>query len=178
MEYVVQPGDTLSTIARRFRVSLPVLLAVNPEIADPDLIFPGQVVRIPLLPPGRPPVGRCLYVVQPGDTLSEIARRFGVDLTTLINANPQIANPDLIFPGQIIFVPWRRPMAPLEPPCGERSHLERLAEPPRMEMPSEADCLPEIGFCPPTLPEEPASFELPRPEQRPVPHEHPRPYWR
>lgn len=124
MEYVVQPGDTLSGIARRFGVSLAALLVVNPEITDPDLIFPGEVVRIPLMPPLRPPAGRCLYVIQPGDTLSDIAQRFGVDLTALIHANPQIADPDVIFPGQVIFVPLcPRPAgrAPVElPPTMER----------------------------------------------------------
>ncbi|MGE5507882.1 MAG: SafA/ExsA family spore coat assembly protein [Chitinophagales bacterium] len=114
MEYIVQPGDTLFNIARRFGIALSTLIAVNPQIANPDLIYPGQVVHIPLMPPERPPVGRFLYVVQPGDTLFEIAKRFGVDLNVLINANPQIACPDLIFPGQVIFVPHRRPAAVVE----------------------------------------------------------------
>ncbi|MDI6871437.1 MAG: LysM peptidoglycan-binding domain-containing protein [Bacillota bacterium] len=169
MEYVVQPGDTLSAIARRFGVSLAALLAVNPEIADPDLIFPGQLIRIPLLLPVRPPVGRCLYVVQPGDTMAEIARRFCLDLTTLVNANPQIANPDLIFPGQVIYIPrCRRPEMPPEMPVD----LEHLEMP--MAMPKEAGLLPE--FCPPEPPERELE-ELPRPQQRPVPPEY-RPYHR
>ncbi|MGE5553761.1 MAG: LysM peptidoglycan-binding domain-containing protein [Betaproteobacteria bacterium] len=161
MEYVVQPGDTLSAIARRFGVSLAVLLAVNPEIADPDLIFPGQVVRIPLMPPSRPPVGRCLYVIQPGDTLSEIARRFGLDLDTLINANPQITNPDLIFPGQIIFVPLRR----LE------RRPEMPVEIPMKEFPEGVHLLPEVDFYPPELPEGIERLELPHPQERYIPHE-------
>lgn len=45
--YVVQPGDTLSGIARRFEVSLSALLRANPQIDDPDRIFPGQVINIP-----------------------------------------------------------------------------------------------------------------------------------
>jgi hypothetical protein len=46
-KYVVQAGDTLSGIARRFDVSLSALLRANPQIDDPDRIFPGQVIIIP-----------------------------------------------------------------------------------------------------------------------------------
>jgi spore coat assembly protein SafA len=45
------------------------------------------------------------YVVQRGDTLSQIAARFHVSLSTLEQANPNISNPSLIFPGQKIIVP-------------------------------------------------------------------------
>ncbi|NLN06348.1 MAG: SafA/ExsA family spore coat assembly protein [Firmicutes bacterium] len=46
-----------------------------------------------------------VYIVQPGDTLFKIAQRFGVPLDAVIAANPQISNPDLIFPGQKIIIP-------------------------------------------------------------------------
>jgi LysM repeat protein len=95
--YVVEPGDTLSGIAERFGVSLGALEAANPQITNPDLIFPGQVIRIP--------TNVVTYVVQPGDTLSGIAERFGVSLGALEAANPQITNPDLILPGQVIRIP-------------------------------------------------------------------------
>lgn len=55
--------------------------------------------------PGQQPPSRRTYVVQPGDTLSGIARRFGVSLSALIRANPQIDDPDRIFPGQVINIP-------------------------------------------------------------------------
>ena len=97
--YVVQQGDTLSGIAQKFGVSLADLKAANPQILNPDLIFPGQVVVVPSGPlPGT-------YVVQRGDTLSELAEKFGVSLAALEAANPQILNPDLIFPGQLIVIP-------------------------------------------------------------------------
>jgi tyrosinase len=96
--YVVAPGDTLSAIAGRFGITLGALEAANPQITNPDLIFPGQVVRIP--------TSTVVYTVQPGDTLSGIAEQFfGVTLTSLEAANPQITNPDLIVPGQVIRIP-------------------------------------------------------------------------
>ena len=46
--YVVQPGDTLSGIAAQFfGVTLDALEAANPQLTNPDLILPGQVIRIP-----------------------------------------------------------------------------------------------------------------------------------
>lgn len=45
------------------------------------------------------------YTVQRGDTLSGIARRFGVSLADLLRANPQIDDPDRISPGQVINIP-------------------------------------------------------------------------
>jgi len=45
--YTVVPGDSLFTIANRFGVSLQALMAANPQITNPNLIFPGQVICIP-----------------------------------------------------------------------------------------------------------------------------------
>ena len=97
-QYTVQSGDTLSEIAERFEVSLKALEAANPQIKNPDVIFPGQVIFVPTSHHHH-------YVVQSGDTLSEIAERFGVSLKALEAANPQIKNPDVIFPGQHIRIP-------------------------------------------------------------------------
>lgn len=47
------------------------------------------------------------YTVKKGDTLSEIAQKQGVSLSSVIKANPQIKNPDLIFPGQQVNIPGR-----------------------------------------------------------------------
>ena len=46
-----------------------------------------------------------VYTVKKGDTLWGIAKRFGVSLTALITANPQIKNPNLIYPGDRVYIP-------------------------------------------------------------------------
>jgi spore coat assembly protein SafA len=60
---------------------------------------------IQTFPPPPPLCSGFIYTVQSGDTLFSIAVRFNVPLNSLIAANPQIANPNLIFPGQQICVP-------------------------------------------------------------------------
>ncbi len=55
-----------------------------------------------------PPPAGCsgqLYRVKPGDTIHEIARRFGVAVEKILSANPQVTDPNLLFPGQVICIP-------------------------------------------------------------------------
>lgn len=99
-EVTVRSGDTLSGIAARNNVSLGALLSANPGITNPDLIHPGQVVKLPGGAARTHDV-----TVRAGDTLSDIAARNNVPLQALVAANPQISNPDLIHPGQVVHVP-------------------------------------------------------------------------
>ncbi|MDK2903500.1 MAG: hypothetical protein PWQ93_1419 [Clostridiales bacterium] len=52
------------------------------------------------------------YTVKKGDTMWGIARKYGVSLSALIKANPQIKNPDLIYPGQKINIPAKSGNSP------------------------------------------------------------------
>ena len=54
--------------------------------------------------PARQPEGNS-DTVHKGDTLWGIAKRHGVSLTALISANPQIKNPNLIYPGDKVVIP-------------------------------------------------------------------------
>lgn len=47
MTYIVQPGDTLYLIAQRFNTTVDAIVALNPQITNPNLIFPGQRITIP-----------------------------------------------------------------------------------------------------------------------------------
>ncbi|MGQ9793351.1 MAG: LysM peptidoglycan-binding domain-containing protein [Anaerolineae bacterium] len=105
--YVVQRGDTLYSIARRFGVSIWQLASLN-NIPNINLIYVGQVLTIPApgpTPPGPGPMPT-QYVVQFGDTLFSIARRFGVSLWQLASYN-NIPNPNYIRAGQVLLIPPR-----------------------------------------------------------------------
>jgi spore coat assembly protein SafA len=108
--YTIRAGDTLFNIANRYGIPLDCLIRFNPQITNPNLIFPGQVICIPpasaCVPTTVPcPPGGILYTVRAGDTLFNIANRYGIPLDCLIRFNPQITNPNLIFPGQVICIP-------------------------------------------------------------------------
>lgn len=45
--YIVKKGDTLWGIARQYHVALSALIAANPQIKNPNLIYPGDRVTIP-----------------------------------------------------------------------------------------------------------------------------------
>ena len=104
--YTVQRGDSLSKIARKYNVTVAHIVELN-DITNPNLIYPGEKLRITesdvtnLSP--IPKNNYSTYTVRRGDTLSGIARRFGVSVNYLVTAN-NIQNPNLIFPGQILIV--------------------------------------------------------------------------
>lgn len=98
--YVVQRGDTLSSIAMRFGTSVQTLVNLN-DIQNPNLIYVGQVLTIPGV--NTTTREEITYVVRPGDTLSEIALRYGVSVSQLVGIN-NIQNPNLIYPGQVLRI--------------------------------------------------------------------------
>ena len=69
--YTVAKGDSLWMIAKKFGISLEDLIKANPQIKDPNKIYEGNRVRIPL---GQDE-GRPYYVVQSGDTMWAIAKK-------------------------------------------------------------------------------------------------------
>jgi len=64
-------------------------------IAVTSFIFPGRIQAQNL----------DTYIVQPGDTMWKIAVRYEMGLTEIIEANPQIENPHLIYPSQKLNIP-------------------------------------------------------------------------
>ncbi len=99
--YVVKAGDTLSGIAEAHGTTYQKLADVN-GIADPNLIHVGQVIRFGPFPDSaapEPATSEQTYTVQPGDTLSGIASRYGTTYQALAALNG-IADPNLIRAGQ------------------------------------------------------------------------------
>lgn len=107
--YTVRRGDTLSQIARAYGVTVSHIVELN-NIQNPNLIYPGQKLRITesnnttLNQTVEQSINtRYMYIVRRGDTLSQIARIYGVSVSYLVNVN-NISNPNLIFPGQRIRI--------------------------------------------------------------------------
>lgn len=94
VSYVVQRGDTLYAIARRFNVPVRRVIELN-GFDPPYTLLVGQRVRVPVV---------AIHIVRNGETLSEIAGRYDLGLAELAVANG-IQAPYVIYVGQQIRLP-------------------------------------------------------------------------
>lgn len=110
IDYIVVRGDTLGRIARRNQISLAALLALNPQIKNPNLIRPGQRIIIGYTSnveeqnTSETDTSVVYYVIKRGDTLYKIARRNKMNLSQLLALNPKIAYQRYIYAGQKVRV--------------------------------------------------------------------------
>ena len=107
--YIVARGDTLRSLATRFGSTVESIMASNPDITNPNVIYEGQRLTIysgPSTPPPTPPPasGQTYFVLQ-GDTLRKIAAKFNTTVDAILKVNPQITNPNIIYLGQAIAIP-------------------------------------------------------------------------
>jgi murein DD-endopeptidase MepM/ murein hydrolase activator NlpD len=105
--YVVQKGDSLYSISKRYNVSLDSIISVN-ELDAAYFIQIGKVLRIPNM-------SGVLYTVRRGDSLSSITARYRVDMNRLVDINDLESS--VIYVGQRLFIPggklsdWERSKA-------------------------------------------------------------------
>jgi murein DD-endopeptidase MepM/ murein hydrolase activator NlpD len=113
--YIVQPGDTLFSIARRFSVPLAELARFN-GLLNPNLIYVGQELKIPMFDRRAASTGTAtpdasqmtyrVHVVQPGENLFRLSLKYGVTVQAIAAAN-SLGNTALIFVGQQLNMPGR-----------------------------------------------------------------------
>lgn len=97
--YEIEPGDTLSSIAQRFGLGVEYLIWNNPGVHDPDALVPGNKL---IVPAGN----GILHEVRLGETLSDIAERYGVTVEDIVNFAPNnIKQADSIIETQLVYVP-------------------------------------------------------------------------
>jgi LysM repeat protein len=112
--YTVKPGDTLSGIAARHGMSLASVLSAN-NLKVTSVIHPGQKIKVSggsvssastssKTPAKSNAAGSGSYTVKSGDTLSGIAGKLNVTLSSLLQASG-LKSTSIIYPGQKIGVP-------------------------------------------------------------------------
>jgi LysM repeat protein len=94
----VRPGETLSSIAGRYKTSITRLVRMN-NISDPNMIIAGQRLRVP----GGGP-GTRKHTVRAGETLSSIADRYKTSVTRIAKMN-RISDVNFISIGMKLKVP-------------------------------------------------------------------------
>ncbi|MZQ86203.1 LysM peptidoglycan-binding domain-containing protein [Paenibacillus sp. 5J-6] len=106
--HIVKKGDTLYELAKKYHSTLDQIIAINPQIADPNVLDIGMKVKIPSRPkPVDPPASEFVYkhIVQQGDSLWKLGKAWDVPLQAMIAANPQLKNPNVLMTGEVVFVP-------------------------------------------------------------------------
>lgn len=117
-EVQVKPGETLSRIAADHGVTLGALLQAN-RIADPNAVYPGQALLIPSaveedaaseprLQIGPARSGYFYYTVQPGDTMSEIAKELNTTMLAIQSYN-NLPDAATVYNGMELRIPYGPP---------------------------------------------------------------------
>lgn len=135
--YTVVAGDTVSGIAGRYGLSTASVLALN-GLSWKSLIFPRQVLRLtsaarpaavppstktPTTPASTAPTTvlassvTTRYTIVRGDTVTAIARKFGVTIQAILTANDLVAS-SIIYAGRTLVIPGATQPASTAPAAG------------------------------------------------------------
>lgn len=101
-DYTIQPGDTATSIARQFGLTVNTILWAN-KLGKYTIIRPGDTIKIP-------PVSGVLYTVKKGDTVEGIAKKYQANTSDIMEAN-RLAGAQLAS-GKEIIIPGGVPPAP------------------------------------------------------------------
>lgn len=104
-----RPGDTVTSVAKRYGMSKADFLKANPEIKNPNMVKVGQDYYAP-----SGDKKTFSGTVQKGDTLSSLAKRYGTYVSTMQKMN-KIQNPNMIRAG-------RKYSAPVSPKANIRTY--------------------------------------------------------
>jgi murein DD-endopeptidase MepM/ murein hydrolase activator NlpD len=96
--YVVRRGDTVQSIAKRFDLTILGLVSANPNLKSLDRLEVGSTLYIPTAEPGL------LVRVGRGETIQDLAKRFGLSVSEIARANG-LSSPTDVQPGDLVLLP-------------------------------------------------------------------------
>lgn len=96
--YYAKSGETMTSIADKFGMTLPKLVSYNPQIKNINLIRIGEKIYL------TSNTKEEYYIVKKGEIFGTIARKFNMSIDKLSGLNPDIKNINLIYEGQKIRV--------------------------------------------------------------------------
>ena len=99
--YTVKSGDTLYSIANKYGLTVSELKSLNNLTSD--ILSIGQVLNVSNSGPSTPTNPSNTYTVKSGDSLYSIARKYGITVDALKNANGKTSN--LLSIGEILVIP-------------------------------------------------------------------------
>lgn len=92
--HVVQPGDTIYSIASSYGLD-PKRLSLENDIVNPEDLIVGEAIII--INPSQ------TYIVKEGDTLESISNNNGIEVMELLRNNPNIANRNLYIGEELVI---------------------------------------------------------------------------
>ncbi len=121
--HIVKKGDTLFELSKKYNVSLQKLIEANPQIANPDQLHLGDKVKIPASAVKVDGDGANIFkhIVKQGDSLWKLAKAWGLSLQSLVQANPQLSDPNVLKVGEVVNIPSKGQNNPTNPSEGENS---------------------------------------------------------
>lgn len=106
--HTVQPGETLSSIARRYGTTWQVIARAN-NVSNPNQIYVGQKLKIPTsggTTTGTTTGCRIRHTVKVGEWVWQIARNYGVSPYDILAANGlTVQSANTIYPGMVLCIP-------------------------------------------------------------------------
>lgn len=98
--YKVRSGDTLTKIAQLHGLTVKELVAIN-GITSSTIIYPGQILRVAKVVKIEIPTGQESHEVKAGETLSSIAKQYGLSVSNLRAFN-NLTKDSIIYVGQVL----------------------------------------------------------------------------
>ncbi|MFM6971501.1 MAG: LysM peptidoglycan-binding domain-containing protein [Rhodoluna sp.] len=116
--HTVRAGDTVNSIAKKYSIPVRTILAMN-KLSTNALIFPGQKLIIGNVVKQAPKKQiPSFHVVELGETLASVAKKYGIKLNDLLAAN-SLSESSLIYSGQKLNLkPNAQNSAPAAPESG------------------------------------------------------------
>ena len=179
--YTVKPGETLSEIAERYGTSVQRLMQLNGLRSVQDL-WAGSRIQVPgaggspSTSAARTTTVKANYTVKSGETLSELAERYGTSVQRLMELNNLRSSQDLLA-GSRIQVPVTRTAAAAKPAVNKNATqhkvqsgetLSVIAPAPRPAKPAAAKPAPKPAAKPQTVAAKPAAKPAPQPAAKPT----------
>lgn len=100
--HIVKQGDSLYALSQKYGVPLQKIIEANPQISNPNVLALGEKVKIPTAPVSVPDNSEVYYkhTVKQGDTLWKLSKAWGIPLKDMVEANPQLKNPNVLMLGK------------------------------------------------------------------------------
>lgn len=130
-KYTVQAGDSFSSIADKFNISVNTILWQN-NLSERSTIRPGDTLEIL-------PTSGVLHKVKSGETLGSIAQKYGIDANVIVTYNNLVdagtikINQQLIIPGARVSVPYKVPATSVARGSTQVAPITKLFIPPKSQ---------------------------------------------